>query len=717
MPQKIKCVPHSTPFGWRCKVILYRMEKMRILAIVAGGALLLALVVLSFTFVQVRNQQVALSSDLAYRTNILSDSLAEAIEPALARRDTVASVQKTVDRISANERVAGFAVYDSSPKLLAFSALYQNNPPVSLADIETVMQTNSVKNFYVGTGKTQVYVSIAPLHSSERITGALVLMQHAGYIATAVTDAWIRNLVRFLLQLVIFCGVILILIRFVFQKSIRELAELIRVTRRGTRRPLETSGLLKPIHKEISSLVTRAHNAYLNDPTIEKPPKAPLKKFTIGFEVEFFVIDTEGRIVPGADKILAKIAEKTKFHEVTKECAHNLIELGSYPNIEGTDTMKSLLAGLKLLVESASEAGYGILPLGTYPGKFTPEMRSDPRYRVQTKLFGKTRFQIAGRVAGYHCHYALPWGVFDSQKLTLKELSISKNQEYLVNAFNFLIAADPALTTFMQSSPFYQGRHFAKDTRMLVYRGSEELEYPRGLYNSLPTFGSLPAYVHAGADLLSRIRDRNDSWLKSLADIGVKGASFYRSILDTNWTPVKINAHGTFEQRGMDMNRLPVLLSVSLLLQIILRHIQDGNLKVVPHDSAKAEPFAFDKHAKTIRIAPDTHVRKYLQHAAAHEGLENDDIHYYCRRLLSLAKILGGKELDELLRPLTDMLAGRRTTADDILSQARSLGYKDMRKLLPQNIASEIALTHARQMSEDIVSLEKMIEGYEKLTS
>lgn len=688
---------------------------MRILVIVAGGALLLAVVVLSFTFVQVRSQRVTLSSDLAYRTNILSDSLAEAIEPALARSDSVASIQKTVNRISANERVAGFAVYDSSPKLFAFSAMYQNNPPVSIVDVRSVMQTGSAKNFYVGAGGAKVYVSIAPLHSGERVSGALVLIQNAGYISEAVTDAWIRNLIRFLLQLFIFGGMIFILVRFVFQKSIWELADLIRATRRGEKRPLETPDLLKPIHKEISSLVTRAHKAYLNDPEMDKPPKAPLKKFTIGFEVEFFVIDKEGRVSPGADKILAKIVEKTKSHEVTKECAHNLIELGSYPNIEGTDTMKSLLAGLKLLLESANEAGYSILPLGTYPGKFTPEMRKDPRYRVQTKLFGETRFQIAGRVAGYHCHYALPWGVFDSQKLTLKELSISKNQEYLVNAFNFLIAADPALTTFMQSSPFYQGRHFAKDTRMLVYRGSEELGYPRGLYNNLPTFGSLPAYVHAGADLLSRIRDRNDSWLKSLTDIGVRGASFYRSILDTNWAPVKINAHGTFEQRGMDMNRLPILLSVSLLLQIILRHIQDGNLKVVPHDSAKTEPFAFDKHAKTIRIAPDTHVRKYLQHAAAHEGLDNDDIYYYCRRLLALAKILGGKELDELLKPLGDMLAERKTTADIILAEARSLGYKDKRKLLPQSIASQIALTHARQMSEDIVNLEKMIEEYEKL--
>lgn len=685
---------------------------MRFVFFVTGCAIFLAAtIVFSLTYVQVRNQQEVLSSDLAYRTKVLSDSLAEAIEPALRRNNTVASVQKTVDRISANESIAGFAVYNNSSQLVAFSDTYQADPPVAVADIESVMRANSTKSFYAWANESHVYVTVVPLLSEEKTSGALILMQHADYINTAITDIWVRNLVRLVLQLLIFGGAIFILLRFVFHKSIQELAELIRSTRRGVKYPLKRSGLLEPIQKEISSLVTRAHKAYLNDPTLDKPPKAPLKKFTIGFEVEFFVIDKEGRIAPGADKILAKIAEKTKSHAVTKECALNLIELGSYPNVEGTDTMKSLLAGLKLLLESAEEAGYGILPLGTYPGKFTPEMRKDPRYRVQTTLFGKTRFQITGRCAGYHCHYALPWGVFDSQKLTLKELSDSKNQEYLVNAFNFLIAVDPALTTFMQSSPFYQGRHLAKDSRALVYRGSEELGYSKGLYKDFPMFGSLPAYVHAGADLLSRIKERSDAWGTALAGIGVNKPDFYRSILDTNWAPVKINAHGTFEQRGMDMNRLTILLSVSLLLQVILKHIQDGNLKVVPHDSAKAEPFVLDELAKTLRIAPDTHVRKYLQRAAAYEGLENEDIYNYCRRLLALAKTLGGKEMDELFQPLTDMLAERKTTADAILAEARSLGYKDMRKLLPQSIASQIALTHARQMSEDIVSLEKMINA------
>ncbi len=681
---------------------------------VTGGAALLATaIVLAFTFAQARTEYATLSSDLEYRTHILTESLAEAIEPALARNDTVASVQKTVDRISENERIAGFAVYDRTPKIFAFSDTYVKNPPVSISDIQKVLSDDASNNFYTNISGFHAYVSVAPLHSVGDVAGALILVQDSSHITAAVNDIWRRNLLRFAFQIIIFGGAIFMLVRFVFLKSIREVAEFIHAARHGQKRTFASPLLFGSVDREIASIARKARSELIEK---NKIPKPSLKKFTIGFEVEFFVIDQEGQIAPGADKILAKVAEKKRSHEVTRECALNLIELGSYPNIEGTDTMKSLLEGLQLLLTSAQEAGYGILPLGAYPGKFTPEMRNDPRYRVQGKLFGKNRFQIAGRCAGYHCHYALPWGVFDSQKLMLKNLSDSKNQEYLVNAFNFLVAADPALTTFMQSSPFYQGRHLAKDSRMLVYRGSEELGYSKGLYANFPTFGSLPSYVHAGSDLKSRIDERSSTWKKTLTDAGVRESDMpsYRSILDTNWAPVKINAHGTFEQRGMDMNRLPVLLSVSLLLQIILRHIQDGNLKVVPHDSAKTEPFAYNARAKTIRIAPDTYVRKHLQRAAAYEGLGNDDIYHYCRRLLMLAKTLGGKELDAPLQPLTTMLAERKTTADEVLAQARALGHTDMRKLLPQSIASQIALTHANQMFEDIIHLKNMIEEYEK---
>jgi hypothetical protein len=367
------------------------------------------------------------------------------------------------------------------------------------------------------------------------------------------------------------------------------------------------------------------------------------------------------------------------------------------------------------VVSVADEFGLALLPLGSYPGKFQPTMRRSPKYDLERKLFGKKRFETWGRLTGYHCHYSLPKGVFDAKNLELKDLADSRNQEYLVAAYNFLIAVDPALTTFMQSSPFYQGRTVAKDARTLYFRGDPDLGNVNEAFTEHPLLGALPPYVHTGTDIKSLTEARRLDWITWCAEKGVSeknALAVFHSVLGINWSPLRVNAHGTFEQRGMDMNHLPVLLSVSILLQTLLKYIQDGHLKVVPHDSAKAQPFSFED--KTIYIPPHTYVKKHLQKISAYEGLANDEMYAYCRRLVALVKTLGGDKVVLLLEPLQEILAERKTTSDKILEQAKVLGYRDMRKVLPQNIASQIALAHSRQMTEDIEIIEKMIEKYDK---
>ncbi|MDZ4227013.1 MAG: glutamate-cysteine ligase family protein [Patescibacteria group bacterium] len=440
-----------------------------------------------------------------------------------------------------------------------------------------------------------------------------------------------------------------------------------------------------------------------------------LKKFTTGSEVEFFIIDKkEGTIAHGADEILKRVSEiaKERANNIVKESSGNLIEVGSYPDVDGANVMTNLTDALKQLLYAADELGYAIFPLGAYPGAFTPSMRTDARYRSQQSLLGKHRFRISGRCAGYHCHHSLPRGIFDANALMLKELDNSKHLETLLNMYNFAVAIDPALTTFMQSSPFYQGKHFAKDTRMVAYRGGEQFGPKiKGMYSNFPRFGALPPYEHSGTDIIQSIRNRHEEFMVAMANAGVsgKGMPKYDSVLRTNWAPVKISAHGTLEQRGMDMNHLPIVLSVSMLLSRTLDHIQKKSYKIMPHDLAKSEPFKLE--GKTIYVPPDTHVREHLQRLSALEGLGNDEVYTYCKRLMALMKLLDGAKGSWRLRPLEEMLEGRQTTSDKVLAQAKSLGHKDLKKPLPQGIAAEIAKTHSKQVFEDIILMQEMIQA------
>ncbi len=442
--------------------------------------------------------------------------------------------------------------------------------------------------------------------------------------------------------------------------------------------------------------------------------KKSLKKLTIGLEAEFFILDERGKIVNKADLILKKLNKKTHIlgSEIVKEVGKSIIEVGSYPYESSIDTMQSLIKNIKTLIYIADEEGLRLCPLGTYPGKFIPKIRTDARYKTKEILIGKKRFSKAGSACGFHLHSELPWGVFDKKKLRLKKLINSKNKESLVNAYNFLIAIDPAISTFMQSSPFYQGKYLGKDSRMIIYRGSQELEYPNALYYNYPQFGGLPSYKHTGTNIITLIDQKHKEWFKLLEEAGIKKINFpkYRSVLDVGWNPIKVNAHGTLEQRGMDMNHILIILSVSVLLRKILSAIQDENFKVVTSDVAIKEPFKLEN--KIIYIPPDIYVKSELQKASAYEGLSNETLWYYCKRFLSLSKIIDKKPVNGLFKNLEKMIEERKTVADQIIDRAKELGYKKLDKELPAEIAAQIALEHSKRLFEEIVLAEKYTQEF-----
>jgi hypothetical protein len=438
------------------------------------------------------------------------------------------------------------------------------------------------------------------------------------------------------------------------------------------------------------------------------PKKKSLKKLTIGLEAEFFILDKEGNIVNEADLILKNLKKRQTFgSEIVKEVGKNMIEVGSYPHESSVDTVQSLIKNIKTLIYTAEEEGLRLCPLGTYPGKFTPSIRNDARYKSKELLIGKKRFVQAGTACGFHLHSELPWGVFDRKKLKLKKLINSKNKEALVNAYNFLIAADPAITTFMQSSPFYQGKYLGKDSRMIIYRGSQELNYPDALYYNLPQFGGLPSYKHTGTNIITLIDQKYKEWFKLLKEAGITKANLpkYKSSLDVGWPPVKVNSHGTLEQRGMDMNHLLIILSVSVVLRRILSAIQDENFEVITSDVAIKEPFKLEK--KTILIPPDIYVKNELQKASAYEGLSSETLWYYCKRFIWLSKMVDKKSANGFFDKLEEMIETKMTVSDQIIDQAKKLGHKDLSKDLPNDIATKIALEHSKQLFQEIVLAEK----------
>ncbi|MAE42427.1 hypothetical protein CMO93_01535 [Candidatus Woesearchaeota archaeon] len=433
-----------------------------------------------------------------------------------------------------------------------------------------------------------------------------------------------------------------------------------------------------------------------------------LKSLKFGVEFELFTLDEQGRMIYNADKIMKKVKESAKQIDAVKECGKNMLEINSFPHTDIPDVMQKTLDDFELVLHCAEKENTVLYSYGTYPGEFMPKMNRDRGCKIKENIFGKNRFMIAARCIGLHCHYSLPWGVFDPVKKVIKHLVNSKNKQSMVNAYNLFIAMDPALITFAQSSPFYQGKHLGKDSRVIAYRGGDILKYPPGLYTNYPDFGMLQPYKVTGTDLLQIIKHRFDSWSDVLkkVDMNLKVFMKHGSILDTTWNPVKISSHGTIEQRGMDMCHPRLVIALATLIQYISKEVQEKFVQVLPSDIGLTEPFK--KEGNVIYIPPHTHVRFDLQLKSAYNGMEDKLVHNYCKGLLKLAKLYIPKSKYPLIAPLEKMITEKKTVSDHILADARKLGAKES---ISNKQAAELALKHSKDLFKEIIMTKQIIKG------
>ncbi|MFA7286838.1 MAG: glutamate-cysteine ligase family protein [Patescibacteria group bacterium] len=434
----------------------------------------------------------------------------------------------------------------------------------------------------------------------------------------------------------------------------------------------------------------------------------PLKHLTFGIEFEFHILDKDGYIHNGADRLLKRLRADSPSVDATYEASENLIELRTKPHTNLPNIMWQSMEDFKALLAAAEKEELVIYHLGTYPGTFTPAIRNAPRYRAQEEIFGKQRFAIAGRCAGMHCHFTLPRGVYSKTAKNLVYRFFSNQQTNLVNVHNLFIAMDPALIAFSQSSPFYQGTRLGKASRIIAYRGGKPFNYPGGLYANYQDLGALQPYEATGGNLLHVIQQRSHNWKATLHKLGIQARSLAKrgSLLDASWNPIRINSVGTIEHRAPDMNDPEILVAISQLIKFLATAVYEKGLTVQPSDSAIPEPFTFDR--KTIFVPPDSHVRFTLQGKAALSGFDDDAIYSYCSALLKLAKNFIPNQRQFILEPLELMLKNRKTKSDEILETAQQLGIS-LREGPTDAEAAKLALAMAAKLPDKIEVLQQKL--------
>lgn len=429
--------------------------------------------------------------------------------------------------------------------------------------------------------------------------------------------------------------------------------------------------------------------------------KKLLKKSKSGSEAEFFILNNEGYMVKEADKFIKLANKKYPKLDARPEAGQSMVEIGSYPSVNVMNSFLDLLEKIRKLIDIADKHDYVLFPLGTYPGKIKPEVTNKRWYKEQAIILGKEEYLNATLCCGFHYHYTLPKGIFDFKTNFLKDIVNSKIKESFIDSYNLAIAMDPAITTFLQSSPFTQGRYLAKDSRMLMYRGGKKLNYIKGKYGKYPMLGTLPPYKQTLNDLSFSLKKRQNKWKELMIKNNLDPSWLIKkdNILTFTWNPIKINKIGTLEIRSPDMNHPKYLMAMAALLKFVFRQIYRDFYRVIPSDIGLHEPFKIE--GKVIHIPPHTHIRNKLQVYSAYDGFANKEMYNYCKRFFAFTKKFLDINYIPVVKPLQELLDKKQTVSDMMIRAFKRAGYS-IKDKIPNSIAAEISLKSCKKMLKEV---------------
>src|SRR3989344_4891941 len=212
--------------------------------------------VFGFTYTQVNQERLNLSADLQYRTRFLADSLKESVEPSYSRISTT-SLQRIVDKFADRERGAGIAMFNNRGVSLATS----KGTPKRVTDnpdfVFVALDKNEPTGLFEVIDGAPRYLFVSPLYDNERIAGAIVVVQNTSYIDTAVSDIWKRNIVRLLVQILVFSAAIVFLVRFTIYKIMKRFADSVKSARMSRTSHMSIGGgpfFLRPLASEITKM-------------------------------------------------------------------------------------------------------------------------------------------------------------------------------------------------------------------------------------------------------------------------------------------------------------------------------------------------------------------------------------------------------------------------------------------------------------------------------
>ncbi|MEF8907184.1 MAG: glutamate-cysteine ligase family protein [Haloarculaceae archaeon] len=307
-------------------------------------------------------------------------------------------------------------------------------------------------------------------------------------------------------------------------------------------------------------------------------------------EVEYWVVDEEGRLTEPGDLVDASPGVEREFVEP-------LLEVKTTP-CETTAQLRAELFGrVGRVLERAADLDKRLVPLATPVN--AGEIRDLPseRTRVQERVVGED-FEYVRHCAGTHVH-------------------VEQLPGRAVDQLNVFIALDPALA-LVNSSPYFGGEHVAAGARSELYR--------RMAYGDVPHQGRLWRYAADTGEWTRRLERRYEEFVAAALDAGADRRAVAANFTPETavWTPVQLReTFGTVEWRSPDTAVPSRVVRLADDLAGVVEHLADTDLQV-----GGAPGLAED-----AVVVPDFETVLGYVDTAIEDGLESDALRAYLDRM------------------------------------------------------------------------------------
>ncbi|MBI4051811.1 MAG: trehalose-6-phosphate synthase, partial [Elusimicrobia bacterium] len=214
-------------------------------------------------YFQVKQEKERQRDELERRSNLLAQTLQEAVEPLLQRGPS-GHLQRLVEKFGNRERLAGIAIYDTKQSPLAITiSLAPLLPTPPRVVTESFDKNVDAAEFDSISGK-EMHLYALPLRRNEKILGTLVIFHDATYIQSQLSRIRRHAFLRILIQTILISIVTLLIVRWSVVGPIAQMAEWIKQIRSGEIQKsftLPEGDLFASITREVSTLTRHLSEA------------------------------------------------------------------------------------------------------------------------------------------------------------------------------------------------------------------------------------------------------------------------------------------------------------------------------------------------------------------------------------------------------------------------------------------------------------------------